>query len=410
MADKKVIIVGSTADYNEIICKRYGADVLFLTDINESLNWEGFKPPLEDECLSDLTDYNRAVSDLISHLSIFNKEPAGVACFDCESLPLASRVAVKFGLPFPSEDSINISRSKSASHQSWHKHGLPCPASASITNAEGIPKAILATGLPAVLKPSTGSGSELTFLINSVAEAKERFAFIEERLALHKNTRMYMTTDCTLEKYIEGVEYSCDWILKDKQAHIIRIAKKLHKNSLSFGTSSAYIVPGDFEHNLDMDKIKETLVKGAHALGFYSMIAMTDFIVKNGVPYLLEMTPRIGGDCLPWLIKASSGTDMFEAAIKYAKGEAVEPPAAWKLLCAVRIIADKAGIFDHVEAEDDPRIIQIHIDRPKGHKIILPPDNYDSRIIGFVIFKPDSLSSIDKQAAEIESSIRIVRL
>lgn len=408
LPDKRVIVVGSTADYNEIIYKSYGHEVLFLTDINESLNWDGFKPPLDDECLSDLTDYNSAVDNLISHLNIFKKRPVGVACFDCESLPLAARIAVKLNLPFPAEDSINTCRSKAASHEAWQLKGIPCPVSTPIATTDDIPKAIIKTGLPAVLKPSTGSGSELTFLIHSVAEAKERFSFIEERLGKHPNTRMYFTSDCTLEKYIEGTEYSCDWILKDKKAEIIRIAKKLHKNSLSFGTSSAYIVPGDYEQNLDMENIKETLVRGANALGLYSMIAMTDFIMKDGVPYLLEITPRIGGDCLPWLIQASSDTDMFKIAIDYAKGETITPPTNWKLLSAVRIIADKAGIFDHVEAENDPRIIDIHVERKSGHKIILPPDNYDSRILGFVIFRPDSLSSIEEQARDIEASIRIV--
>lgn len=410
MPDKRVVVVGSTADYNEIIHKLLRDSVLFLTDVHESLSWGGYKPPLKDECLTDLTDTALSLRNLKEHLKLHKIKISGVACFDCESLPLASAVAKTLSLPFPSADSIDLCRSKSRSHKAWKDSGVLCPKTRTVSSLNDISGAVEATGFPAVLKPATGSGSELVFLVKNQEEAHEKFRFIEEKLAMHHNTRMYGTTDCTLEEYIDGTEYSCDWIMKNGQAEIIRFSRKIHDHSLSFGTTSAYVVPGERDTDLSTEDVKKTLVKGAQALGFSDMIAMTDMMEKDGRIYLLEMTPRIGGDCLPWLIEESSGLNMFRLAIDHAAGKKLRIPAAdqWAVKCAVRIIADSEGIFDHVEMDDDSRITRSLIDKKTGHEIILPPENYDSRILGFVIFTPDTSEKLKDQAESIRRSVRII--
>ncbi|MGE4319251.1 MAG: ATP-grasp domain-containing protein [Deferribacterales bacterium] len=410
MPDKRVVVVGSTADYNEIIHKQLGDRVLFLTDIHESLQWDGYKPPLKDECLTDLTDTELSLRNLKDHMTLHKIKISGVACFDCESLPMASAVADALCLPFPSSASIDLCRSKSKSHKIWEDTGVLCPRTRTASSLSDIDAALSGTGFPAVLKPATGSGSELVFLVNSADEAQEKFRFIEEKLAMHHNTRMYGTTDCTLEEYIDGTEYSCDWILKDGQAETIRFSRKIHDHSLSFGTTSAYVVPGERDTELNTDDVKTALIKGAQALGFSDMIAMTDMMVKDGRIYLLEMTPRIGGDCLPWLIEESSGLNMFRLAVNHAVRKMPNIPAAdkWTVKCAVRIIADRSGIFDHVEIDEDSRITKTLIDRKSGHEIILPPENYDSRILGFVIFTPDSSDTLKNQAESVRRSVRII--
>ena len=120
---------------------------------------------------------------------------------------------------------------------------------------------------------------------------------------------------------------------------------------------------------------------------------MVDFIVREGKPYLLELTPRPGGDCLPWLIRQSSGLDMLGLTLDIAQGLEITLPAAesWESLVGLRLIAADAGVIKRIDGEPlrrDPRVREVHLKRRNGHRVVLPPKDYDSRILGHVIFKP----------------------
>jgi hypothetical protein len=56
---------------------------------------------------------------------------------------------------------------------------------------------------------------------------------------------------------------------------------------------------------------------------------------------------------------------------------------------ALRIHARKSGILKAIHSRNlasEPRVKQIHLIRKPGHRIILPPDEYDSWLLGHVIF------------------------
>ncbi|WP_415238399.1 ATP-grasp domain-containing protein [Seleniivibrio woodruffii] len=405
MRDMRVLVTGSTPDYNEIIHRRYGSETLFLTDKNQSAEWNGFKPPKKDECLFDLRDISGAVEAIIKHAETHNIGFSGITCFDCEALPLAARIAERLGLRFSPLAAIENARSKAGSHLIWQAKGIPCPHTIKLFSPDDVEQAEKTAKFPAVIKPATGSGSELVFLVKDIAETAEKYLYITDRTGCHPNQRMYPTCGCTLEEYIEGDEFSCDWVMKDGQAEIIRIAEKVRDDSLSFGTALAYIVPPS--KPLDTEKLKKILVNGARTLGFSEMIAMTDFLVKDGEIYLIEMTPRFGGDCLPDTVMASAGFDIFRAALDYAADGEISVPDLWLTTASVRILADRKGSLDRVDIQPDQRIIFTRIEREKGHKIVLPPENYFSRIIGHVVFRPDEKKCVHEQIREVRSKISV---
>ena len=140
---------------------------------------------------------------------------------------------------------------------------------------------------------------------------------------------------------------------------------------------------------------------------------MVDFIVWQGNAYLLELTPRPGGDCLPWLIQQSCGLDMIGLALDMAQGRNISTPVSqsWKTLVGLRLFASHSGAVKEIDDGDlrrDPRVQEVLIKRKPGHRVILPPKDYDSRLFGHVIFKPKMITGLEAECAELAGKLKVV--
>ena len=140
---------------------------------------------------------------------------------------------------------------------------------------------------------------------------------------------------------------------------------------------------------------------------------MVDFIVWQGKAYLLELTPRPGGDCLPWLIQQSCGLDMIGLALDMAQGRNIStlPGLNWKNLVGLRLFAQHAGTVKEIDEGDlrrDPRVQEVLIKRKPGHRVVLPPKDYDSRLFGHVIFRPTGSASLETECAELANKLKVV--
>jgi hypothetical protein len=139
---------------------------------------------------------------------------------------------------------------------------------------------------------------------------------------------------------------------------------------------------------------------------------MADFIVSKNTIYLLEITPRLGGDCIPQLIMASSGLDTISLALNFSVGKFVKIPekSKWKTRVGVRIFALSAGVVQNIDAGalcGDDAIISSYFKAYPGFRVELPPKDYDSRVLGHVIFRPDPVRTIESQCKSIVSKIKI---
>ena len=422
MPAKRVLVVGTTSDYIEIISRRYPRRVLFLTDHKE--RGGAIEPPPEDggEILCDLMQFDDATAALRDFLKKNDFELSGVACFDDESMALASHIAKTYSLPYPSVDAVANCRSKFLSKQLWEKAGLPTPRMAMVRNLEETIAFQHRVGGPIVIKPLTGSGSELTFACRNEKDCAEAFGRIREKLKKHANVRMYLAdagsrqpdphSVFVVEEYIDGEEYSADYIVDVNSIEIIRIARKIFSTDNSFGTALGYILPAKLPSDIDKDVFSKQLLDAAHTLDIQRSFVMVDFIVRNGRAVMLEMAPRPGGDNLPFLIRQSSGFDILGATLDFAEGKEVQIPKSeeWIRLIGARIIASRNGVISEMDtsvALKDMRVRECYLKRHLGHEVVLPPDDYDSRIIGHVIFEPSDWGNLENEIVDILQKVSI---
>lgn len=424
MLDKHVLVVGTTADYIDIINQRFHDRIIFLTDSLERSGASESPVPFPRELLCDLKRYDETIRKLCEHLNRWDIKLSGITCFDCESLALAARIAGIMALPYISLESVLLCRNKYASKQKWREAGLPCPSARTVNSLLEAESFLDQIQGPVVIKPVAGSGSEYVFFCSNKDECRTAFQTLDVKLSELQNnpnkplySRDISETITTrqmyvAEEFVQGTEYSCDFVMDADRLEIIRITRKILAPESSFGTTLAYVVPTNLPLPLDEEQFRAQIRSAAGVLGLKRAICMLDFIVRDDKAIMIEMTPRPGGDCLPPLILQSAGLDMLGFAIDFAEGifPAVPERSKWKKLVGLRLFASTPGIIRKLDVrtlQEDKRITECHMEYGLGHKVVLPPDDYDSRVLGYVVFEPSCYDEIDKECREIAGFLKV---
>ena len=187
----RVLVIGTTTDYIDWIRTARPDQALFVTSPDVRRQAREPQPSPLEEILCELTDGESVFHSLTAHLAIFNLHPAGVACFDCESLGLAAFIAERMGLVYPSTDAISNCRDKYLTRTLWHKNNIECPDYRLVRSTEDVLDFFSSIGKRCVLKPVSGSGSELIFNCDSEQSCETSFKVITEELRRREKNRLY---------------------------------------------------------------------------------------------------------------------------------------------------------------------------------------------------------------------------
>ncbi|HQK26090.1 MAG TPA: hypothetical protein PK393_11280, partial [Synergistaceae bacterium] len=138
---------------------------------------------------------------------------------------------------------------------------------------------------------------------------------------------------------------------------------------------------------------------------------MVDFSLRRGEPLFLELAPRPGGDCLPPLLRVARGWDPLLAELAFARGrdETQDPFPGGPGHLGLRLVASRGGEVRRLHIallEEDPRVLAVGGLRGPGHRVILPPEDYDSRILGYAIARLEPRNP-EIQAQELDALWRV---
>ena len=414
-SDARALVVGTTADYIHWIRCACPGEALFLTDPLERRNAAEPTPlPFEEVCC-DLTDYASAQRALEHQLRRYALAVEGVACFDCESMELAAVLARNLALPYVSVETVHNCRDKLRAKSLWRRHRLTTPDAAAVRRADEAVRFFEMAGGPVVLKPVRGSGSELVFKCDDAATCVRSFNLIQQGLDRHHGHRMYVSpllreSGIMAEKVAVGDEFSCDFTVEKGRVGLIRLAQKIKAPGRPFGTATGYLLPARLPEQLAAGAFARTLLQSATALGIDRAVCMLDFIVHQDHMHLLELAPRPGGDCLPFLIKHGYGVDMLKLLLDFCRRRPLPSgmPLDGKPLVGLRVHARQGGILKRVDTrslERDARVQQISLIRGRGHRITMPPADYASWLLGHIVFAPDASTAVEVQCNNLLDTI-----
>jgi biotin carboxylase len=396
----RVLVVGTTPDYIDWIRQSRPGRALFLTDPALRRRAQEPCPPPAEEIRCDLSDHRQVRQTLQGHLQREGLRPVGVAAYDCESMELAARLARDLGLPHPSLQAVRNCRDKHLSKTLWEQNGLRCPKSRRVRSPADAVKFRHDLGGPCVLKPISGSGSELIFCCENARACETRFETIARGLQQRRSNRLYETPtpdapEILAEEWVDGEEFSCDFMVEDRRATVIRLTRKIVSAEGPFGTARGYFLSTTLPAEVDHDSLPRTLYRSAAALGLNRAICMLDFKVHRGRIVLLELAPRPGGDCLPFLLRRCWHLDILGGFLDFCAQRPVDfaPPADARPCLGLRLHAPRGGTLKTLDARlltQDPRVREIHLTRKPGDRVRMPPEDYDSWLLGHVIFEPDA--------------------
>jgi len=407
-----VLVVGTTPDYIDWLRRAAPGSVLFLTD---PAIWQGAKesrPDPEEEIRCDLTNDRLVRTSLTRHLARWNLKLSGIACYDCESMELAAALAVDYALSYPALRAIHHCRDKYLSKLIWKENRLPCPEVRKVRSEEETIHFLEKLGGPLVLKPLCGAGSELVFRCTSPADCDINYQRVLSGLERLRTNRLYCSDApaaelIIAEEFIQGEEYSCDFIIDDGPLRLIRLTRKIRANNRPFGTTEGYVLIPAPPAGIDGEGFLETLRRAASALEIHRGICMLDFIVRDNEMVLLEIAPRPGGDCLPFLLRRACQLDILKLNLDFARHFPITP---WKQIgdsasyLGIRIIAGQGGILKRIDTDklsEDPRVMEIGLLREPGHIITMPPADYNSWILGYIIARLNAAGDAEGQLAEL---------
>lgn len=408
-SNQKILVVGTTPDYVDIIRGFSGGRAVFITE--PELRTRASEPAPEDweELLSEFHDPGLIFSRLETHLKKYSFSVSGIVSFDCESLAAASFLAEKLKLPFPSGKAVENCRDKFVSKKLWKASGIKTPESEIINSAGEALRFFRKINNRCVFKPRTGTGSELVFLCSDETDIEAAYNMIEEGLENRKKSRLYnmkASGQIIAEEFINAPEYSADFTINDGRIKIIRITQKIKHASPGFGITTAYLLLNAPPPGINTLQLQQAFLKSCRALSINNAICMMDFFVKNGDIFLLETAPRPGGDCIPFLLEKAAGLNILEMTMDFS----LNPEIPFGNFCemephlGIRIITDKTGILKEIDISKlagEKEIKDIQINMKTGSEILMPPANYDSWILGHIIAERKETIFPEQQVKEI---------
>ena len=421
MPDNRVLVIGTTPDYIYHIDNNFPGRAIFVTD---KIHRKAFDElPLNDNSIffCHLANTSEVYNSIDFHLKRWNQTASGIVCFDCEWLDLTSVLAEMYKLPYLKRETVKDCRNKYYSKKKWLEEGVRCPDHELIENELQAYKFFERVKGPIVLKPLSGTGSELTFCCNDSLGVEKAYHMIRDGLKQRSKSPLYhssiLNPEDSLkpielilgEEFIEGHEYSCDFILDKSEIKIIRIVKKCQLPGMPFGTSVGYLVPAILPSWIDGGLFKNILKDACEVLRINHSICNVDLMITGNEIIFLEITPRPGGDFIPLLIKKSCGLDILGLALDFAEGKeiSIPPREKWRNLAGLRLFANRQGILKSINTtalENDNRVLDVILIRKPGDTILLPPDDYDTWLLGYLIFEPND-ESLEYQCVELRKKL-----
>ncbi len=320
----------------------------------------------------------------------------------------AAYVAEKMGLPFScSYDSARILQDKALFRQYLSDNGFNVPNAKGYNKAEDALKDVGYFNWPVIVKPVDSAGSKG---VSRVDNPKDLGAAIQ--YALEESHNGHFIVEDFLEK--EGLSSGSESFFVDGELRYNAFYDQyFDKEAVNPYTPSAEIWPTDKSQNVQ-DEIKTELQRLGDLLKFRTGLFNIEWrICKNGKAYLMEVSPRAGGNRLAEILNYATDVDIIEAEVLKAIGEPIpeihEPQyngayAIWVLH------SKKSGQFGGLSIDNDIRsnIIEQETRVVEGQRVTAFKGANDA--IGTLFIREKNREMLDILLSNLKDKVEVLTL
>ena len=295
----------------------------------------------------------------------------GIMSFACDpGVITAAYVAEKMNLPTVGPfESVEILQNKGKFRKFLQDNGFNVPNARSYHTYKEIEEDIEAINFPVIVKPTDSAGSKGVTKVNNKEQLKE---------AVNTALTVSISKEFIIEDYIvpEGHPSDTDSFSLNGELVYTSFNTQLFDEK----ASNPYVPAAFYWGSTYSDEQKEYLKAELQRL--ISLLKMNTAIYNietrigcNGLPYIMEMSPRGGGNRLAEMLNRAYGVDLIKAAICSCVGMKVEEK--WikesSNICIFEYIlhANREGVFEDVIIDSDLEkyVIEKDIWVDKGEEI-----------------------------------------
>jgi biotin carboxylase len=302
-------------------------------------------------------------SDEYCNVSIIDKEAVlreaqrlqidGIMSFACDpGVIAASYVQNQMGLPsFGPFESIEILQNKDKFRAFLTKNGFNTPHAKGFDSIEAAMKEAYWYSWPVIVKPTDAAGSKGVTRVDKAENL---------RPALEYAMKHSISGRIIVEEFIEkdGCSSDSDSISIDGKLTFISFnAQRFDANASNPYTPAAYSWPSTFTKEQE-EYLTSEIQRLITLLELKTVVYNIETrIGTNGKPYIMELTPRGGGNRLCEMLRYATNVDMITAITRAIVGdpllEAINQKPYNGHWAEIILHADEDGIFDHLDIDKD---------------------------------------------------------
>ena len=314
------------------------------------------------------------------------KEIDGILSFGVDpGVVSASYVQTRMGLPsFGPFESVEILQNKDKFRTFLSENGFNVPWAFGFSSQEDALAATDKFSYPLIVKPTDSAGSKGVTRVDKEEDLKE---------ALEHAFKHSIKGNIIVEEFIEKQGCSSDsdsFSVNGVLQFVSFSAQRFDENAAGTFVPAAYSWPSTMNMQQESE-LRSELQRLLTLLHMKTAVYNIETRVGvNGKTYIMEVSPRGGGNRLSEMVRYSTGVDMITAGVRAAVGDSIDVIEQKPYMghwAEIVLHADKEGIFEKIEISDElsAEIVEKDLWVQPGDKV----DSFEraNNAIGMLILK-----------------------
>lgn len=291
---------------------------------------------------------------------------------------------------------------KSKMKKAFMEYGVSTAQYFEISNEEELKNALDKIKLPVIIKATDLQGSNGIYIAKTEKDAYDGF---------HAAMKLTKRSYCIVEEFIEGWEFGAQaFVYNNEVLFVMPHGDETYMSHTAVPVG--HYVPLDCDENIH--KQTEEAVKNAiKALGLNNCAVNVDLILRDNKVYVIELTGRVGANCLPELVEINFGIEYYKMIAAMAVGE--NPLEYWNKrretskagLARMILETEKEGILEEIEFNGckDEDVLEVTFFKHQGDRVRVFENSNDC--VGQVIVQGNNQKQCQDTLNEVLKNIRI---
>ena len=357
-------------------------------------------------------------SDEYCNVSIIDKEAVlkeaqrlqidGIMSFACDpGVVAASYVQNKMGLPsFGPFESVEILQNKDKFRAFLAKNGFNVPQAKGFDSVEAAYEERYWYPWPVIVKPTDAAGSKGVTRVDRAEDLKPALEY-----AMEHSISGHIIVEEFIDK--QGCSSDTDSFSEDGKLKFVSFcAQRFDAEATNPYTPAAYSWPSTFTKEQE-EYLTSEIQRLITLLNLKTCVYNIEVrVASNGKPYIMELTPRGGGNRLCEMLRYATGVDMITAITRAMVGDPILEPIEQKPYIGhwaeIILHADKDGVFDHLEISKDlpAEIVEEDLWVEKGDKV----EGFEgaNNAIGTLVLSFDTQEQLEDSLANQKDWLKVV--